>query len=158
MDRKQFDSLSIDKQIEYINEELKNSSSLTKICTEIGIDRSTIRKRAKKVGQEYDGCTNQYISDNSKTSVTYDESKANTINDICQTIVPKDIIKEETLVTNKEVLKNLLNLSDKYDKIMEVVSWFESDVNKTNVIEVREGIKIDLPEEIDLGFRKTIRR
>lgn len=150
MDRKEFDDLGIEEQIEYMNKELINGSTVTKVCKSIGIGRSTVRDRFKKVGQVYDGSLNQYIGDNSKTSLSHTENKA---------IVPKDIIQDsdKTIVTNKKVLKNLIGLSENYNKIMEMITWFESDKDKTNAIEVREGIKIELPDEIDKEFRKTIR-
>lgn len=150
MDRKEFDDLNIKEQIEYMNKELVNGCTVTKVCKSIGIGRSTVRDRFKKVGQVYDGSLNQYVGDNSKTSLSGNENKV---------IVPKDIIQDgdKTIVTNKKVLKNLIGLSKSYDKIMEMIAWFESDKDKTNVIEVTEGIKIDLPEETDKEFRKTIR-
>lgn len=150
MDRKEFDNLDIEEQIKHMNKELVNGCTVTKVCKSIGIGRSTIRDRFMKVGQVYDSSLNQYISDNSKTTLSHDENKA---------IVPKDIVQDvdKTIVTNKKVLKNLIGLSESYDKIMEMITWFQSDKDKTNVIEVTEGIKIDLPEETDKEFRKTIR-
>ena len=165
MDRKEFDSLNIEEQVEYINKELYNGCTLTKVCSLIGIGRSTVRDRFKKVGQRYDGSINQYVRDNSKTIITGDNSKTEISCDEDKTIVLQDkkqgIIKNRgssnTLVTDKKVMNDLLELSSNHDKIMEVITWFESDKDKTNVIEVREGIKIDLPKETDMEFRKTVR-
>lgn len=165
MNRKEFDNLNVEEQIEYINEKLHNGSTLTKVCNSIGIDRSTIRKRAKKVGQYYDSSLNQYVRDKSETTITSDSSKTKVSCDENKTIVPQDkgqaIINHRdnnsTLVTDKNVMKNLLELSKNHDKIMEVLTWFESDKGMSNVIEVTDGIKIDLPEEKDTEFRKTVR-
>ena len=165
MDRKEFDSLNIEEQVEYINKELYNGCTLTKVCSLIGIGRSTVRDRFKKVGQRYDSSINKYVGDNGKTTITGDSGKTEISCDEDKTIVSKDkeqaIIKHRdssnTFVTDKKVMKNLLELSESHDKIMEVLSWFESDRDKTNVIEVSEGIKIDLPQEKDTEFRKTVR-
>ena len=165
MDRKEFDNLKIEEQVEYINKELYNGCTLTKVCSLIGISRSTVRKRFTKVGQKYDDSINRYVGDNSKTVITGDNSKTEISCDDDKTIVLEDkeraVIKHgdnsNTSVTDKKVMKNLLELSNNHDKIMEVLTWFESDKDKTNVIEVREGIKIDLPQEKDTEFRKTVR-
>ncbi|WP_373845533.1 hypothetical protein [Clostridium sp.] len=150
MDRYEFDNLIIEEQIKYINAELTSGHTITKVCKSIGIGRSTVRDRFKKVGQVYDSSLNQYVGDNSKTNLLHHGNKA---------IVPKDIIQEvdKTIVTNKKVLKNLIGLSKNYDKIMEMITWFKGDKDETNVIEVREGININLPAETDKEFRKTIR-
>ena len=165
MDRKEFDKISIEEQVKYINKELYNGCTLTKVCSLIGIGRSTVRDRFKKIGQRYDGSINRYVRDNSNTSLTSDNGKTEMSCDEDKTIVSQDkeqaIIKyrdsSNTLVTDKKVMKNLLELSNNHDKIMEVLNWFESDRDKTNVIEVSEGIKIDLPQEKDTEFRKTVR-
>ena len=115
--------------------------------------------------QKYDDSINRYVGDNSKTVITGDNSKTEISCDDDKTIVLEDkeraVIKHgdnsNTSVTDKKVMKNLLELSNNHDKIMEVLTWFESDKDKTNVIEVREGIKIDLPQEKDTEFRKTVR-
>ncbi len=165
MDRKEFDNLSIKEQVEYINRELYNGCTLTKACNLIGIDRSTVRNRFKKVGQRYDNSLNRYVVDNGKTTITDNNRKAEISCDNDKTIVSKDEEQgamkhrdgSNAFVTDKKVMKNLLELSEKHNKIMEVLTWFENDKDKANVIEVREGIKIDLPQEIDTEFRKTVR-
>ena len=165
MDRKEFDKLSIEEQVEYINKELYNGCTLTKVCSLIGIGRSTVRDRFKKVGQRYDSSINRYVGDNSKTAITGDRSKTEISCDEDKAIVLQDkeraVIRHRdnnnTLVTDKKVVTNLLELSNNHDKIMKVLTWFESDRSKTNVIEVSEGIKIDLPQEKDTEFRKTVR-
>ncbi len=48
MNKEKFNKLEVIEQIKYINEKLKENS-LTKICDEIGIARSTIRGRLKKI-------------------------------------------------------------------------------------------------------------
>ena len=59
--------LKVIDQIKYINEKLKENS-LTKICDEIGIARSTIRGRFKKIG--YELIDNQYINNSDITIIT----------------------------------------------------------------------------------------
>ena len=43
---------------------------------------------------------------------------------------------------------NMINLVNQYDKLQEMINWFNTKdaIDNTNVIEVNTGIKIDLPE------------
>ena len=50
MDRKEFDSLAIDKQIEFINNRLEQHKTLTKACAVEGLRRSTVRDRFQGIG------------------------------------------------------------------------------------------------------------
>lgn len=154
MNRITFDKLKIEEQINYINNALQNKITLTNICKNIGIARSTVRERALKNGYAYDDTLNQYICDNDKTNESRDNSKLNVIHNSANSN-NNDISK--SFVSNKKLMKNLVDLSDNYEKIINVLNWFENDRNKTNVIEVVQGIKIELPEEKNKEFRKTIR-
>ena len=58
MTREEFDNMEIEKQIEHINELLKNSS-LNKICDAIGISRAGISKRFKQYGYMFN--ENSYV-------------------------------------------------------------------------------------------------
>ena len=44
--------------------------------------------------------------------------------------------------------ENMINLVNQYDKLQEMINWFNAkdDIDNTNVIEVNTGIKIDLPD------------
>ncbi|ABQ23644.1 hypothetical protein [Clostridium kluyveri] len=157
MDRKEFDNLGVEEQIKYINKELVSGYTLTKVCGLIGVGRSTIRDRAKKLGYFYNTKFNQYVCGKNETKVT-------NVNDNSKTLVACDrddslnnMEVDKSIIFNKNIMKNLIGLSENYDKIMDFIKWFENDKGKTNVIEVTEGIKIDLPEETDKEFRKTIR-
>ena len=60
MNKTEFNSLEVLEQIEYINKSLLEGSTLTNVCKSIGIGRSTIRDRFKKVSYEYNKSINQY--------------------------------------------------------------------------------------------------
>lgn len=62
MNKTEFNSLEVLEQIEYINKSLLEGNTLTNICKSIGIGRSTIRDRFKKVSYEYNKSINQYES------------------------------------------------------------------------------------------------
>jgi hypothetical protein len=126
--------------------------------------------RAKKIGKKYNSQYNQYLKviqgDNSNTNVIKPlKISKHKIYDNGETAVTKCENDEalnndfsKTLVTDKQVVKNILDLSENHDKIIEVLKWFENgDKDKTNVIEIHEGIKIDLPDSENIDFRLTVR-
>lgn len=61
----QFDQLKIEDQVKYINTQLeKEGASLTGVCKEIGIGRSTVRERFRKSGFTFDKNINEYVKNN----------------------------------------------------------------------------------------------
>lgn len=157
LDRITFDKLNIEDQIKYINEELKKGSTLTNTCKNIGIGRTTVRDRALKHSYAYDSSLNQYIgATNAANKTTVSAPKVPIRNDMSTPIVP-DKSDLSTPIVSKEMTSRLIKLCNNYDKILDVIEWFENDRDKTNVIEVVQGIKINLPEEKDTNFRKTLR-
>ena len=60
MVKEEFNKLNLKEQIEYINKKLENKT-LTNLCEEIKISRSTIRERFFKQGYIFDKSKNKYI-------------------------------------------------------------------------------------------------
>lgn len=60
----EFNKLDINEQINYLNTQLKEGFTLTTICKNIGIARSTVGGRVKKQGYIFDKEVNQYILGN----------------------------------------------------------------------------------------------
>ena len=75
MNKEQFNNLGTLEQIEYINSQL-DTLSLTKVCQNIGIDRSTVRKRFKSKGWEL--VENRYIKTDNLTSTANTNNTTNT--------------------------------------------------------------------------------
>ncbi|WP_195941115.1 hypothetical protein [Romboutsia sp. 1001713B170131_170501_G6] len=61
MGKEKFNELEVKEQIEYINQNLENKT-LTKICEDIKVSRSTIRKRFLKQGYIFDKDQSKYIN------------------------------------------------------------------------------------------------
>lgn len=83
MDRKKFDEMSVKAQINYVNSKLDKGYTLTKLCKEIGIGRSTVRKRFKAQGYAFDKDLNKYILSDGKvnnitSSIEYTKTLDNT--------------------------------------------------------------------------------
>ena len=64
MTKDEFNKLQISDQINYINNKLLSGLTLTKVCNNIGIARSTVGTRASKLGYIFDKDLNQYILEN----------------------------------------------------------------------------------------------
>jgi len=78
MNKKQFNALALEQQVAYINEQLE-STSLTKACASVTLDRATIRKRFGKIGYEFNKECNQYKT-TGETTVTTKTIKKSTDN------------------------------------------------------------------------------
>ena len=66
MEKDKFNNLSLIEQVEYINSLLEGNKTLTNIAKDIGIGRSTIRDRFKKINYRYSKDLNKYIKDKFK--------------------------------------------------------------------------------------------
>ena len=115
----------------------------------------SLTKFLKKRGYSFDNKLNKYtpIDDTSTTNVIREPNKAKQ-----QGIILNDD-KGMTIDIQQDLKSNIINLANDYDKIQEVLKWFESkndDKGMTEVIAVvTEGIKINLPKSETI--RTTIR-
>ena len=60
MNKQQFNNMDVLEQLEYINNNI-GTESLTKYCSTLGINRSTITKRFKTLGYIFNKKLNQYV-------------------------------------------------------------------------------------------------
>lgn len=115
----------------------------------------SLTKFLKKRGYSFNNVLNKYtpIDDKSMTNIISGTKKA-----IQQDIILSDD-KDMTLDIQHELKSNIINLANDYDKIQEIIKWFDNkndDEDMTDVIEViDEGIKINLPQSETI--RTTIR-
>lgn len=119
----------------YINQELEKDKSLISIASELGVNESSIRKKLTTNG--YKRINNQYVL------------KDDTCNQECNTPKEnKEITNNITNVFNNTEFKdNMLFLHNEIDILKNIIEQFkQDDKSNTNVIELREGIKINLPE------------
>jgi predicted DNA-binding protein YlxM (UPF0122 family) len=123
MHRSDFDKLEVRDQIEYINNKLAEGNTLTNICKCLGIGRSTIRDRFKKISYEYNKSINQY-----ECIVEIVESKE---------IEPKRSEQQEynpiklessnkVVGTDAEILTTIINDYDNnLSKLNEMYNWYK---------------------------------
>ncbi len=115
MNIEEFNALSIEKQIKYINENLE-FNSLNKICNSIGISESTVRDRFKR---------NNYKRVGKKFIIS--ETTDNTINTSTKVTPIKTISKKPT----KRAEKKDINL-DSIKLLEEKLKDLESQIKATN--------------------------
>ena len=80
---------------------------------------------------------------NEASNITNEDDKDNT------NIINKEEAPEDMINAIPEGFKeNMINLVNQYDKLQEIINWFNTkdDIDNTNVIEVNTGIRIDLPD------------
>ncbi len=74
MGKEEFNKLKVKDQVEYINQKLENQT-LTYVCKEIQISRSTIRERFLKQGYVFNKNNNKYISHSEVNNKAQKENK-----------------------------------------------------------------------------------
>lgn len=123
----------------YINEKLEEHGNLTKVAHNLNINESTIRQYITKRGYKRVG--NIFVEKND-TCNTRDNTYLNKEK-------TNEITKSNTNVIDLPDLKeNMVYLSSETETLKDMIEWFKAknDKSNTSVIEVIEGIKIDLPQ------------
>lgn len=149
MNKDKFNELDILEQIEYINNQLESNETLTYICKNIGIGRSTIRDRFKKANYSYSKDLNKYIHEYT-TEVLQEPSTKNNIhittelqkeenNISSKNVVHLDVVKEVINKSDKEIKNNLLDIVANYDVLKEII-----ELHKCNTSIIKQQILIDL--------------
>ncbi|MGO1042216.1 integrase [Clostridioides difficile] len=138
--------------VEYINNKLNDSKSLTKVAIELGVSESSIRKYLTKRGYKRINDEYIFIGDKGMTKVANNKSQSNNDRIFNMTIEDDN---SHNIVIDNQFKNNIISLAKDYNKIQEVLNWFENKED-TNVIEiVQDGIKIDLPSKD--AIRTTVR-
>ena len=140
MRRIDFDKLEKIDQMEYINKELIKGNTLTSICKNIPIGRSTISDRFKKISYEYNKITNQYES---IVEIVEAESVEN--------VEIEPIIQQSSnkvVAADNEILANIINnYEDNLSKLNEMYRWYELQINN-NVVDTKKLSISDFEGEI----------
>ena len=142
MNKTEFNNLDVLKQIEYINKSLLGGNTLTNICKNIGIGRSTIRDRFKKVSYEYNKAINQYES---IVEIIEAETVATAgANEPIKEDIKPVIQQSSNLVvgTDNEILTSLINnYDDMNNKLNEMYNWYK--LQSSNLVVQTEKFKVD---------------
>lgn len=134
MNKDNFNNLNIEKQIEYINSQLKDNKSITSVSEELGIGRSTIRDRFKKAGYIFNKDLKQYVyNELLEIAITTD------ITDVTQSNT--DVVNEVITLSSEDIKDNILDLAKNYK---DIISMLEDYRRNTSVI--KQQIVIDIEE------------
>lgn len=147
MTKEQFNTLDVLKQIDYINEQLNNNKSITIVCKELGVGRTTIRDRFKKINYIYDKESNAYVLKELNNNCNIDVID---INNGCNTSVEStevtEVSKEKGVLdiiekSDEEIKNNLIELAQNYELLKEII-----DIHKRNTSVIKQQIIINLEE------------
>lgn len=142
----QFDQLKIEDQVKYINTQLeKEGASLTGVCKEIGIGRSTVRERFRKSGFAFDKNINEYVKNNNvngrvtpcvtknkddKIQLKPVEEIENIKNNTDVMINVPDVLINNNVLTmaedKEEIGRKMGVLLNKFDTLEEMIRVFEN--------------------------------
>lgn len=154
MNREQFDKLEILDQIKYINNKLENNKSITSVCKELEIGRSTIRDRFKKINYGYSKDLNKYVDNDSITDVLQELVEPHNSNDnrcitsyinknnVSNTDVER--VDKVTDIINKsdiEIKETIIDIVNNYDVLKEII-----ELHKSNMTVVKQQIVIDVED------------
>ena len=143
MNKTEFNNLEVMEQIEYINNQLMEGNTLTKLSKSIGIARSTISERFEKVGYKYNGDVKQYESIIEIIEVVEPALNA-CVNEPIKEDVKPVIQQSSNLVvgTDNEILTSLINnYDDMNNKLNEMYDWYK--LQSSNKVVQTEKFKVD---------------
>lgn len=131
MTKEKFNQLEKLEQVQYINNQLKEGYSLTKISKELGVGRSTITDRFKKVNYSYSKDSNEYIYNDSVTAVEKVVREIKVKEDITIKEIDEKLNNgsntDVSLMSDKVVQSNLVNLSNEYQTLIEMIELYKKN-------------------------------
>lgn len=101
MGKEEFNKLKVKDQVEYINKKLENKT-LTEVCKEIQISRSTVRERFLKQGYLFDKSNNKYKLSSGTNNKAQKENKCENNTKVLEE-------KIQALESKIEAIENKLN-------------------------------------------------
>ena len=138
MNKTEFNSLEVMDQIQYINKRLLlEGNTITNVCKDIGISRSTIRDRFEKKGYIYYSSIKQYKSIIEVVEIPKPTLPACSKEPITQ--------KSSNLVvgTDNEILTSLINnYDDMNNRLNEMYNWYKLQKSSNKVVEAK-SFKVD---------------
>ena len=133
MTKEQFNQLEKLEQVQYINSKLKEGYSLTKISKELGVGRSTMTGRFNKINYFYSKESNEYIYNDSVTDVEKVVRDIRVKEDITIKEIDEKLNNgsntDVTLISDKVVQSNLINISNEYQTLIEMIELYKKNSN-----------------------------
>lgn len=134
-----FDKFSIDKQVQFLNTELKkdDNSSITKLCKKFGLNKNTIVSRFGNKGYNYSFNDKQYVKeviqkDTNSISEMLIINQEDTNNIEKQQELQKSLNEVRELIEMKEQLKEVIQEYNKSKNKINIPAELRIDKSKLN--------------------------
>lgn len=102
----------------------------------------------RKRGYKYNDLQGKYVLEESYKSNTYGE-KSNTSVAITKPVNEKpEVLSVQVPSLDEKLQENIIHLANQYDAIQEIIEWYkvkDTEGSNTEVIQVVQGLHIDLP-------------
>ncbi len=158
---KEFDKLSIDNQVKFINRELKKYKeiSVTKLCKKHGINKSTIISKFTTKGYKYNAELRCYTKDiliqNNNKNIKPKEIEVSKKDNLIEL---QDIKELKELLEMKEQLKDIIQEYNKNKNIIDVPEKPELKVDKDKFEGELKGRLIKVYNNINNDWIKFCKR
>ncbi|HBG7285372.1 hypothetical protein QJL30_10460 [Clostridioides difficile] len=135
MNRKEFDKLTINEQINYFNQKMSLGLSKAEVCRNLSLPSSTWRDRIKKAGYELDQvnkCYNKINSSNKENPSYYSNTS----------VIPHDSISINSsesmspIYEIKKLEKDLRELIENKEDIFKAIEFFKKAEEEKNIVDV----------------------
>ena len=138
MNKEEFNKLEITKQIDYMNVLLNDNNTITGICKDIGIARSTLGDRFRRVNYKHDAIINQYIQSGSQALIRSNNSS------ITKKVIQKDINSKSkiAIIQDNNLIDEVKELLSMKDDLKLLIQNYNRDKSIIDVIEPLE-LKVD---------------
>lgn len=170
MDKNIYNQMSIKQQLDYINKELLNNKSLSKISEELDISRKTISNRFKNENYIFDKKTKQYVINNKKnllensqkSDININKNKEN-LSEICEkssngeitiSINEKEVLSY--LTANFKLLENIINNQNREKDTSNTIETFEDVINDLYKFKQTEREYISKTFKIDVNIAEKL--
>lgn len=141
MNRQEFDTLDIYKQIDYFNSKMALGLSQAKICEFINLPKSTWRDRLKKVDYKLDQENKCYRSVTSQTRINNTTVTPNEIIDITSVhdSIPQDSVTASTLeiLQFKNDLLELAQIKKDILNTIDIVKKYELEKDIIDIVDIK---------------------
>ncbi|MCB2308877.1 DNA-binding protein [Clostridium estertheticum] len=151
MDRIEFDKLGVLEQIEYINNKITEGNTITEICKEILIGRTTVRDRFIKEGYVYNKELGQYYKDNTlgvqihENITKVPQRGRNQVAEGIKNDNTKELQKYESTKELQKYNTDILELINNKTELLEMLKDYKSN---TKIIDMPQLNISSLPEEM----------
>lgn len=129
MNKDQFNSLELEKQIETFNQALAETGTIRKACDSLGVSKTTIRDRFKKINYYFDAEANKYIF----------KADAGEDHEVIHEEKKPEVVKQEKKIPEnnlKEVKEEIQGIKG---EIQGIKDQMQSILYGTDLIELSQG-------------------